>query len=84
MPHRPNAGKVDMSYIGICPQCNGIQLVVCDNPQYSAVIAKDVAEAIKRGLTVERVPDSDAKKRQICRCANDGRKKRPAANKPQK
>lgn len=45
-----------MAYIGRCPGCQNIVMGIVDDPEYKKDIAKQVADGIKNGLQVERVP----------------------------
>ena len=46
----------EFAYIGSLPDCGCTVAIVVDDPFYKASTAKDVADFIKLGYTVERVP----------------------------
>ena len=43
------------AYIARCPKCNGIVMAAVDNGYDRQALAKDIAQAIRDGYTVERV-----------------------------
>jgi hypothetical protein len=60
------------AYIGICPQCQGWRLLTIDSPDQKKAVAKEVAQAIRDGLSIKRLLIDDARKILSCCC----RKKR--------
>ena len=47
-----------MSYMSRQP-CGCLGMAVVDNPDHKRDVAKEVAKAVRRGETVERVPTED-------------------------
>ncbi len=43
------------AYIARCPKCNGIVMAAVDDGNDRQALAKDIAQAIRDGYTVERV-----------------------------
>jgi hypothetical protein len=57
------------AYIGRCPCCGNVPAVSVDVPEDAKRTAKYVAEMVRSGLSVERIPLSEVKGIQLRRCA---------------
>ena len=51
-----NLPKPTHAYIGRCPECSAIHGAIADTPSDKRWVAKMVADMIRDGLNVERVP----------------------------
>jgi hypothetical protein len=60
----------DMAYLGRCRRCGGVVLMVEDTPTDPATVARHVAQAIRAGAIVDRLPADVARAhlRAWCEC----------------
>lgn len=57
-----------MAHVCRCPVCRGWSVLLVEDPRFAAEHARQLAEAILCGETVERLPLSEARQLPICRC----------------
>jgi hypothetical protein len=57
----------EFAYIGVEP-CRCCTAAVVDDPKHKKDVAEDVANFIRLGLTIERVPVEEARRRLAGRC----------------
>lgn len=50
------------SYAGYCPECKGLVFVSVDLPEYTKNNAKDIAKAIRDGMTIGKMTVGEVKK----------------------
>ena len=57
-----------MAYVSRCATCRKIVMATIDNPAHKREVAKEVADAIRSGEAVERVPLEDVRRAEFCSC----------------
>ena len=57
-----------MAYVSRCTACKKIVTAIVDNPAHKREVAKEVADAIRSGEAVERMPVEDVRRADFCSC----------------
>lgn len=60
--------KPTHSYIGRCPGCKGVTAYISDIPEFKRRTASEVAQLIRDGLEIERLPSDSLPELNGCSC----------------
>jgi GTP cyclohydrolase FolE2 len=59
-----------MAYIARCRECQAVVMATVDAPRYAEDNAKEIAQAVRQGYQIERVPVEHVREAKFgCSCA---------------